>query len=284
MADAEASLPNFGSTARERLESDSESEIGPAVGIKGLSVWFGGFRAIKEVTLDFPSGRVTAIIGPSGCGKTTLLRAINRMHDLVPGARMEGSIRLGGDTEVLGTATDPSHVRTRVGMVFQRPNPFPTMSIYDNVVAGLRLNGVRKRSILDDAAESALRSAALWDAVNHKLKQSVRALSGGEQQRLCIARALAVEPEVLLLDEPTSALDPEATARIEELVEQLRGELTVIIVTHNLQQAARVSDHGAFMLMGEDRAGSLVEFAATDKLFSSPSDPRTGGYVAGRFG
>lgn len=278
------SLPSFAATALERARvRDLEEELGPAVTVRGLSVWFGGFRAVRDVSLDFPSGRVSAIIGPSGCGKTTLLRALNRMHDLVPGARMEGSVKL-GDLEALDPSTDPVLLRTRVGMVFQRPNPFPTLSIYDNVVAGLRLNGVRKRSILDEAAESALRSAALWDSVQHKLRSSVRALSGGEQQRLCIARALAVEPEVLLLDEPTSALDPVATSKIEELVHELRGRLTVIIVTHNLQQAARVSDYTAFMLMGDDRAGGLVEMASTATLFESPADPRTRDYVAGRFG
>lgn len=268
---------------RERAKTETAEGWAPGVAVSDLSVWFGKFRAIKDVSLTFPSGRVTAIMGPSGCGKTTLLRAINRMHDLVPGARMAGSIRI-GDTEALGATTDPVMLRTRVGMVFQRPNPFPTMSIYDNVVSGLRLNGIRKRSVLDEAAEGALRSAALWNSVQHKLKASVRALSGGEQQRLCIARALAVEPEVLLLDEPTSALDPEATAHIEDLVRQLRGQLTVIIVTHNLQQAARISDHTAFMLMGQDRAGGLVEFGSTDVIFKSPSDPRTADYVSGRFG
>lgn len=279
----ESSLQSVAAAAPARPDSIAAEDWAPAVAVTDLSVWFGAFRAIKGVSLTFPSGRVTAIMGPSGCGKTTLLRAINRMHDLVPRARMEGSVRI-GDAEALGASTDPVMLRTRVGMVFQRPNPFPTMSIYENVVSGLRLNGVRKRSVLDDAAEAALRSAALWDSVRHKLKASVRALSGGEQQRLCIARALAVEPEVLLLDEPTSALDPEATARIEDLVGHLRGQLTVIIVTHNLQQAARISDHTAFMLMGEDRAGGLVEFGSTDKVFKSPSDPRTADYVSGRFG
>lgn len=267
----------------ERADTDTAEGWAPGVAVSDLSVWFGGFRAIKDVSLTFPSGRVTAIMGPSGCGKTTLLRAVNRMHDLVPRARMTGSIRI-GDTEALAPSTDPVMLRTRVGMVFQRPNPFPTMSIYENVVSGLRLNGIRQRSLLDEAAEAALRGAALWDSVQHKLKASVRALSGGEQQRLCIARALAVEPEVLLLDEPTSALDPEATARIEDLVGKLRGRLTVIIVTHNLQQAARISDHTAFMLMGNDRAGGLVEFGSTEMIFNSPSDPRTADYVSGRFG
>jgi phosphate transport system ATP-binding protein len=274
---------SFAATALDRARAEQEVDLGPAVVVHDLSVWFGAFRAIKNVSIAFPSGRVTAIIGPSGCGKTTLLRAINRMHDLVPGARMAGSIKL-GDLEALDQATDPVLLRTRVGMVFQRPNPFPTLSIYDNVVAGLRLNGIRRRTVLDEAAESALRAAALWDSVRHKLRGPVRALSGGEQQRLCIARALAVEPEVLLLDEPTSALDPVATSRIEELVHELRGRLTIIIVTHNLQQAARVSDHCAFMLMGEDRAGGLVEFTSTAELFSSASDQRTRDYVSGRFG
>lgn len=279
----ESSLASAAAAAPQRARTDTAEGWAPGVAVSDLSVWFGGFRAIKDVSLTFPSGRVTAIMGPSGCGKTTLLRAINRMHDLVPGARMSGSIRI-GDAEALGSSTDPVMLRTRVGMVFQRPNPFPTMSIYENVVSGLRLNGVRKRSLLDEAAEAALRGASLWNAVEHKLKASVRALSGGEQQRLCIARALAVEPEVLLLDEPTSALDPEATAHIEDLVGNLRGRLTVIIVTHNLQQAHRISDHTAFMLMGKDRAGGLVEFGSTEMIFTSPSDPRTGDYVSGRFG
>lgn len=279
----ESSIARVSVAARDHAEVDTAEGWAPGVSVSDLSVWFGGFRAIKDVSLAFPSGRVTAIMGPSGCGKTTLLRAINRMHDLVPGARMAGSVRV-GDTEALGVSTDPVLLRTRVGMVFQSPNPFPTMSIYDNVVSGLRLNGVRNRSTLDDAAEAALRAAALWDSVRHKLRASVRALSGGEQQRLCIARALAVEPEVLLLDEPTSALDPEATARIEDLLGHLRGQLTVIMVTHNLQQAARISDHTAFMLMGKDRAGGLVEFGSTEMIFKSPSDPRTADYVSGRFG
>lgn len=279
----DSSLVSVAAGKLERAASQTAEGWAPGVAVTDLSVWFGGFRAIKDVSLSFPSGRVTAIMGPSGCGKTTLIRAINRMHDLVPSARMAGSIRI-GDTEALDVSTDPVMLRTRVGMVFQRPNPFPTMSIYENVVSGLRLNGVRKRSVLDEAAEAALRASALWNSVQHKLKGSVRALSGGEQQRLCIARALAVEPEVLLLDEPTSALDPEATARIEDLVRQLRGQLTVIIVTHNLQQAHRISDHTAFMLMGNDRAGGLVEFGSTSMIFESPSDPRTADYVSGRFG
>ena len=224
-----------------------------------------------------------ALIGPSGSGKTTLLRALNRMHDTVRNAHVTGSVLL-GTTDVYGSGMDPTLIRARIGMVFQRPNPFPTMSIYDNVVSGLRFNGVRKKELLDEAAESALIAAALWDSVRFRLKAGGATLSGGEQQRLCIARALAVEPEVLLMDEPTSALDPQATRRIEDLVGELKDRVTIVIVTHNMQQAARVSDNCAFLLMAEDRAGELVEFGPTQEIFTSPRDPRTEDYVNGRFG
>ena len=251
--------------------------------LEDVSVAFNGRSAVRGVTFDVHEKEVTALIGPSGSGKTTLLRALNRMHDTQRSAKVTGRIML-GDTNVNDRSTDPTLLRSRVGMVFQRPNPFPTMSIYENSVAGLRFNGVRRKSLLDEAAESSLVAAALWDSVRDRLKVSASTLSGGEQQRLCIARALAVEPEVLLMDEPTSALDPIATKRIEELIGELKDRVTIVIVTHNMQQAMRVSDRCAFLLMAEDRSGELIEFAPTSKLFSEPDDPRTLDYVNGRFG
>ena len=255
----------------------------PVMTLEGVSVAFAGRTAVRDVSFDAHEGEITALIGPSGSGKTTLLRALNRMHDTVRSAKVGGRIML-GDLDVNAGSTDATLLRSRVGMVFQRPNPFPTMSIYDNAVAGLKFNGVRKKPMLDEAAESALIGAALWDSVKDRLKAHASTLSGGEQQRLCIARALAVEPEVLLMDEPTSALDPIATKRIEELVGELKHRVTIIIVTHNMQQAMRVSDRCAFLLMGEDKAGELIEFGPTAKLFSEPTDPRTLDYVNGRFG
>jgi phosphate transport system ATP-binding protein len=255
----------------------------PVMRLNDVTVAFAGRKAVRGVSFDVHEGEITALIGPSGSGKTTLLRALNRMHDTVRSASVSGEIML-GDTNVYASSTDPTLLRSRVGMVFQRPNPFPTMSIYENVVAGLKFNGVRKKALLDEAAESALVGAALWDSVRDRLKAHASTLSGGEQQRLCIARALAVEPEVLLMDEPTSALDPIATKRIEELVGELKHRVTIIIVTHNMQQAMRVSDRCAFLLMGEDKAGELIEFGPTAQLFSEPSDPRTLDYVNGRFG
>ena len=253
----------------------------PVMRLNDVTVAFAGRKAVRGVTFDVHEGEITALIGPSGSGKTTLLRALNRMHDTVHTASVTGSIML-GDVDV--NTTDATLLRSRVGMVFQRPNPFPTMSIYENAVAGLKFNGVRKKALLDEAAESALIAAALWDSVRDRLKAHASTLSGGEQQRLCIARALAVEPEVLLMDEPTSALDPIATKRIEELVGELKHRVTIIIVTHNMQQAMRVSDRCAFLLMGEDKAGELIEFGPTARLFSEPTDPRTLDYVNGRFG
>ena len=253
----------------------------PIMRLRDVTVAFAGRKAVREVSFDVHPGEITALIGPSGSGKTTLLRAFNRMHDTVRSASVTGSIML-GDIDV--NTTDATLLRSRVGMVFQRPNPFPTMSIYENTVAGLKFNGVRNKALLDEAAESALVAAALWDSVRDRLKAHASTLSGGEQQRLCIARALAVEPEVLLMDEPTSALDPIATKRIEELVGELKHRVTIIIVTHNMQQAMRVSDRCAFLLMGEDKAGELIEFGPTARLFSEPSDPRTLDYVNGRFG
>ena len=251
--------------------------------LEDVTVRFGGRPAVRDVSFDVRTDAITALIGPSGSGKTTLLRALNRMHDNTRSASVSGSVRL-GETDVYASSTDATLVRSRVGMVFQRPNPFPTMSIYENAVAGLRFNGIRKKSLLDEAAESALVAAALWDSVRDRLKAHASTLSGGEQQRLCIARALAVEPEVLLMDEPTSALDPVATSRIEELVGELKSRVTIVIVTHNMQQAQRVSDDCAFLLMAADRCGELVEFGPTDVLFTHPRDTRTLDYVNGRFG
>jgi phosphate transport system ATP-binding protein len=238
---------------------------------------------VRDCTFDITKNRVTSLIGPSGSGKTTLLRALNRLHDLTPGAKVGGTIMLEGTDIYRGDIT-VTELRTRVGMVFQRPNPFPTMSIYENAISGLRFNGIKKKSILDEAAESSLKSAALWDSVQSRLKVAASNLSGGEQQRLCIARALAMDPEVLLMDEPTSALDPIATLKIEELMTTLKERVTVIIVTHNMQQAARISDDCAFLLMGEDRAGELIEFDTTEKIFNNPIDSRTLDYTLGRFG
>jgi phosphate transport system ATP-binding protein len=254
----------------------------PALCFEGVSVSFGDHVAVRDVTLDIPSRRVTALVGPSGCGKTTVLRAVNRMHDRA-GGRVEGSVRL-GDLDVYGPGTRPEVVRSRVGMVFQKPNPFPTMSIFDNVVSGLRFAGVRKKALLREVAESALRHAALWDLVKDRLDQPAIRLSGGQQQRLCIARALAVQPEVLLMDEPCSALDPIATAKVEQLITSLAEEVTIVLVTHNMFQASRVSDHVAVFLMGEDRVGSLVEAGPAAEVLSRPQDPRTLEYVSGRVG
>jgi len=256
---------------------------GAVMTLRDVSVAFSGKVAVRDVSFDVAINQVTALIGPSGSGKTTLLRSLNRMHDMTRGAVVSGSIKL-GTLDVYGPAMAPTLLRSRVGMVFQRPNPFPTMSIYDNAVSGLRFNGVRNKALLDEAAESALIAAALWDSVRGRLRAHASTLSGGEQQRLCIARALAVEPEVLLMDEPTSSLDPSATKRIEELIGELKDRVSIVIVTHNMQQASRVSDTCVFLLMGEDRAGELVEAAPTTKLFSAPSGPRTDDYVNGRFG
>ena len=262
--------------------SDASSSP-PVLQLRDVSVAFSGHVAIRNVTFDVAPNKITAMIGPSGSGKTTVLRALNRLHDLTVGAKVTGEILL-DDVDIYEGAIPTMLLRSRVGMVFQRPNPFPTLSIYDNVVSGLRFNGVRKKSLLDEAAESALISAALWDSVSSRLKVHASTLSGGEQQRLCIARALAVEPEVLLMDEPTASLDPVATQRIEELVSELKNRVTIVIVTHNMQQAARISDDCAFMLMASDRSGELIEFAPTSKIFGEPSDPRTLQYVSGHFG
>ncbi len=250
--------------------------------VKQLSVYYRTFRAIAEVSLPIYEHKITAIIGPSGCGKSTLLRTLNRMNDLVPGARIEGKVTLDGEP-LYGSDIDVVDVRRRVGMVFQRPNPFPK-SIFDNVAYGPRLYGVRKKNDLSEIVEKSLRAAALWDDVKDKLNESGMALSGGQQQRLCIARALAVEPELLLMDEPCSALDPVATLKIEELMHQLQSTYTIVIVTHNMQQAARVSDYTAMMMMRSDRAGEMIEFDNTKQIFTMPKDQRTEDYVTGRFG
>jgi phosphate transport system ATP-binding protein len=246
--------------------------------VTGVNAWFGSVHVLKGIDLTMAPKAVTAIIGPSGCGKSTFIRCLNRMHEVVPEARVSGTVLVEGE-DVYAAGVDPVQVRRRIGMVFQRPNPFPTMSVFDNVAAGLRLAGVRRRADLQEAVERALRQAALWDEVKDGLDKSGTSLSGGQQQRLCIARALAVDPAVLLMDEPCSALDPIATARIEELILELRGALTIVIVTHNMQQAARVSEATAFFLMGE-----LVEFGVTRELFTNPRDKRTEDYITGRFG
>jgi phosphate transport system ATP-binding protein len=244
--------------------------------VQKLNAYFRNTRAVKDVSIDIPASSVLAIIGPSGCGKSTFLRCLNRMHELVPGARAEGTVLL-DEADVYSRDVDPVGLRRRVGMVFQRPNPFPTMSIFDNVSAGLRLNGISGDH--SQRVERSLRQAALWDEVKDRLKGSALALSGGQQQRLCIARALAVEPEVLLMDEPASALDPIATAHIEDLIHELRERYTIVIVTHNMQQAARVSNRTAFFYMG-----NLVECGPTERMFTNPTDRRTEDYVTGKFG
>jgi phosphate transport system ATP-binding protein len=264
-----------------------EAEAGRAglagMQVERLSAWYGPRQAIRDVRLEVKPGQVTAIIGPSGCGKSTLIRCLNRLHEVVHGARVAGRVLLDGE-DIYAPGVDPVLVRRRVGMVFQRPNPFPTMSIFDNVAAGVRLNGLARGHELEQIVVHSLQQAALWDEVKDKLHQPGTALSGGQQQRLCIARALAVQPDVLLLDEPTGALDPAATLKIEELLRQLKREYTIVIVTHNMQQAARVSDYTAFMLAGEDRVGELVEYGPTRHLFTNPHDPRTEAYITGRFG
>jgi phosphate transport system ATP-binding protein len=249
-----------------------------ALTVRNLSVFFGENQVLKNVSLDIAAKAVTAIIGPSGCGKSTFLRSLNRMHELVPEARMVGDIRLFGD-DIYARNVEPVVVRRRVGMVFQKSNPFPTMSITDNVTVGLRLNGLGNRALLAERMEQSLRMAALWDEVKDRLNAPAISLSGGQQQRLCIARALAVQPEVLLMDEPASALDPLATSKIEDLILELKKDYTIVIVTHNMQQAARMSDFTAFLYLGE-----LVEFDVTRKIFTSPAKKQTEDYVTGRFG
>ncbi|MCH5644956.1 phosphate ABC transporter ATP-binding protein PstB [Gordonia sp. ABSL49_1] len=252
--------------------------------IKDLNIYYGSFHAVKDVTLDVPPRCITAFIGPSGCGKSTVLRTLNRMHEVTPGAHATGSVLLDGE-DIYGKGVDPVSVRSTIGMVFQRPNPFPTMSIRDNVVAGLKLQGVRGKSELDEVAERSLRGANLWEEVKDRLDKPGGGLSGGQQQRLCIARAIAVSPDVLLMDEPCSALDPISTLAIEDLMGELKKEYTIVIVTHNMQQAARVSDQTAFFnLEGIGQPGQLVEINDTETMFSNPLKRETEDYISGRFG
>lgn len=245
--------------------------------IRDLDLFYGEFQALKEIQMQIPEKEVTAFIGPSGCGKSTLLKTINRMNDLIPGVTIKGKIEIDG-FDIYGKNTDVIELRKRVGMVFQQPNPFP-MSIYDNIAYGPRTHGVRKKSQLDEIVEKSLRGAAIWDEVKDRLKKNALGMSGGQQQRLCIARALAVEPEILLMDEPTSALDPISTLKIEELIAELKDQYTIAIVTHNMQQAARISDQTGFFLLGE-----MVEMDETGKIFNNPQDKRTEDYITGRFG
>ena len=255
------------------------NDSAPIFQVNNLSLYYETFRALRDINMAINRYSVTALIGPSGCGKSTLLRCFNRMNDLIPGARIEGEI-LFEDSNLYANAVDATEIRSRIGMVFQRPNPFPK-SIYDNVAFGLKINGYQ--GDMDEAVERSLRQAALWEEVKDRLRESALALSGGQQQRLCIARAIAVEPEVILMDEPASALDPIATLAIEDLVRELKERYTIVIVTHNMQQAARVSDETAFLMVGDDRAGYLVEHDDTNKIFTNPENERTEAYITGRF-
>ena len=249
----------------------------PVITAKGLELWYGSAQALRNVDIDIPERKVTALIGPSGCGKSTFLKTLDRMNDLVPGVTIKGSVRYRGQ-EIYSPEVDVTWLRKQIGMVFQKPNPFP-MSIYDNIAYGPRTHGIRNKAKLDEIVEKSLRGAAIWDEVKDRLRKSALSLSGGQQQRVCIARALAVEPDVLLMDEATSALDPISTSKIEELIEDLKNSYTIVIVTHNMQQATRVSDKCAFFLLGE-----LIEYGDTDQMFSVPRDRRTEDYITGRFG
>jgi phosphate transport system ATP-binding protein len=255
-----------------------------SIEVSDLNIYYGSFLAVEGVSMFVEPKSVTAFIGPSGCGKSTVLRTLNRMHEVIPGARVEGKVLLDGE-DIYGSSVDPVNVRRTIGMVFQRPNPFPTMSIYDNVVAGLKLQGRQPRAKLDAVVEKALRGANLWNEVSGRLRKPGAGLSGGQQQRLCIARAIAVEPQVLLMDEPCSALDPISTLAIEDLIQELKEKYTIVIVTHNMQQAARVSDRtGFFNLSAVGKPGKLVEMDDTQKIFTNPADKRTEDYITGRFG
>ena len=247
------------------------------ISVKDLNLWYGQTKALKDINIEIPKKSITALIGPSGCGKSTFLKTINRMNDLVPGVRIEGNVEYGGQN-IFDPAVNVNELRKEIGMVFQKPNPFP-MSIYDNIAYGPRTHGIKNKAKLDDIVEKSLKGAAIWDEVKDRLKKSALGLSGGQQQRLCIARALAVEPKILLMDEPTSALDPITTSKIEELASELKKCYTIIIVTHNMQQAVRISDNTAFFLLGE-----LVEYGETEKMFANPRDKRTEDYITGRFG
>lgn len=251
--------------------------MAPVISVKKLCLWYGSHQALKDISIEIPKNSITALIGPSGCGKSTFLKTLNRMNDFVADVKISGSVKYNG-TDIFDPSTDVNELRRQIGMVFQKPNPFP-MSIYDNVAYGPRTHGIRNKAKLDDIVERSLIDAAIWDEVKDRLKKNALGLSGGQQQRLCIARALAVEPEVLLMDEPTSALDPISTSKIEELAMQLKDKYTIVIVTHNMQQAVRISDNTAFFLLGE-----LIEYGGTEHIFSQPEDKRTEDYITGRFG
>ena len=275
-SESKEAAPGGNSESRKTtLEASTEKF---KVRIQNVNGWYGSKRAIKDVNLDVKEKSVTAFIGPSGCGKTTLLRCLNRMHEMTPGAHADGRVVLDG-IDIYDKSIDPVVIRRRIGMVFQKPNPFPTMSIFDNVSAGLRLNGMRNKTIIREIVEESLKNAALWDEVKNQLEQPGMSLSGGQQQRLCIARALAMQPEVLLMDEPTSSLDPIGSSKIEELVRILKDSVTIIIVTHNMQQAARVSDFTAFMYLGD-----LIEYGSTNQIFMKPEKELTERYISGKFG
>jgi phosphate transport system ATP-binding protein len=277
--DAKESMTEGHSLTREpRINETAESTERFKVRIENVNGWYGSKRAIKDVNLNVREKTVTAFIGPSGCGKTTLLRCLNRMHEMTPGAHADGRVVVDG-IDIYGKSIDPVVIRRRIGMVFQKPNPFPTMSIFDNVAAGLRLNGMRNKTIIREIVEESLKNAALWEEVKNELEKPGMSLSGGQQQRLCIARALAMQPEVLLMDEPTSSLDPIGSSKIEELVRTLKDSVTIIIVTHNMQQAARVSDFTAFMYLGD-----LIEYGSTNQIFMKPEKELTERYISGKFG
>jgi phosphate transport system ATP-binding protein len=265
------------------MNATNHQNEGHAMEVQNLSAWYGAMQAIRNVSLPIRPKSITAIIGPSGCGKSTLIRCCNRMHEVVHGARVAGKVLL-DESDIYAPGVDPVLVRRMIGMVFQKPNPFPMMSVYDNVIAGYKLGKAASKSDMDAIVERSLTHAALWDEVKDKLHQSGASLSGGQQQRLCIARTLAVEPEVVLMDEPCSALDPIATLKIEDLMQNLRDQYTIVIVTHNMQQAARVSDQTAYMLAGEERVGELIEMGPTKQIFTNPKDKRTEDYITGRFG
>jgi len=271
-----------GSKALDNTQSAELGALPIKIEVSDLSVFYGTYRAITNISMTIPENKITALIGPSGCGKTTLLRTINRMNDLIPGSRVEGRVIL-NKFNIYDNDIDEVDIRQRVGMIFQRPNPFP-MSVFDNVAYGPRLYGVRKKKALEEIVERSLRQAAVWDDLKDKLNRSGLALSSGEQQRLCIARALAVEPSVILMDEPAASLDPIATLKIEDLMEDLKEDYTIVIVTHNMQQAARVSDFTAFLMIDEDRSGILVELGSTHQIFTNPHMKQTEDYVTGRFG
>ena len=275
-SETKEAVPEGNSETRKTTIEESAEKF--KVRIENVNGWYGSKRAIKDVNLDVKEKSVTAFIGPSGCGKTTLLRCLNRMHEMTPGAHADGRVVLDG-IDIYDKSIDPVVIRRRIGMVFQKPNPFPTMSIFDNVAAGLRLNGMRNKTIIREIVEESLKNAALWEEVKNQLEQPGMSLSGGQQQRLCIARALAMQPEVLLMDEPTSSLDPIGSSKIEELVRVLKDSVTIIIVTHNMQQAARVSDFTAFMYLGD-----LIEYGPTNQIFMKPEKELTERYISGKFG